>query len=181
MRYGTIILVVVIVQSVATYAQSRTTLTLPDNPFDELVPVDFCEVVHNPRRYDGKVIRMRAIFDQQLEMAALLAYDSKSCPSESMRPDYDCATDSQCANLRRRIRGSRNGQPMGRGAVLIKGRFIYRKLLTYGDFRLGIRKYEFRISKVEEVLNLAFKQTTNGSDSNYHQFDVIPPFMLSNR
>ena len=155
MRYGIVILIVVLVQSVTTYSQSRATLTLPDNPFDELVPVDFCEVVHNPHRYNGKVIRMRAVFDQQLEMAALLAYDSKNCRWESMRPDYECATDSECANLQRRIRRSRNGQAMGRGAILIKGRFIYRSMVTYGDIRLGLGKYEFQISKVEEILKLS--------------------------
>lgn len=155
MRYGIIIFVVLLFPCITTYSQSKTTLTLPDNPFDELVPVDFCEVVQNPRRYDGKVIRMRAIFDQQLETAALLPYDSKDCSWQSMRPAYECSTDSECGTLQRRIRGSRNGQPMGRAAVLIKGRFIYRKLLTYRDIRLGIRKYEFRISKVEEILNVA--------------------------
>ena len=154
MRYTIVIITLLLLQSVTTYSQSRTNVILPDtNPFNEIVPVDFCEVIQNAHRYDGKVIRVRAIFDQQLEWAALLPYDSKNCWWQSMRPDLECSSDSECAQLSRRLRQSRNGQPMGRGAVLLKGRFIYRKLLTAGDVRLGLRRYEFRISKVEEILN----------------------------
>ena len=162
MRHTIVVIALLLLQSVITYSQSRPNVILPDtNLFNEIVPVDFCEVIQNAHRYDGKVIRVQAIFDQQLEWAALIPYDSKNCWWQSMRPDYECSTDSECASLQRRIRGSRNGQLMGRGAMLIKGRFIYRELLTYRDFRLGFRKYEFRISKVEEILNLAPSESNN--------------------
>jgi hypothetical protein len=155
MRYTIIILGLLLLQSATTYSQSRTNVILPDpNPFQEMVPVDFCEVIQNAHRYDGKVIRVRAIFDQQMESAALLPYDSKNCSWQSMRPDFECSSDSKCAQLSLRLRKSLNGRPTGRGAVLLQGRFVYRRLLTYREARLGFRPYELRISKVEEILKL---------------------------
>jgi uncharacterized membrane protein len=59
---------VLLIGSSAALAQSRNNLTLPKvNPFDEMLPMNFCEVIQNAQRYDGKIIRVRAIFLQHFE------------------------------------------------------------------------------------------------------------------
>src|SRR5262245_32212939 len=71
----------------------RVSLTLPNvNPFKEMLPADFCDVIENASRYDGKIIRVRGILWQTFEGSVLLASDhSPSC--DGMRVVLDCTGD----------------------------------------------------------------------------------------
>jgi len=149
---------VLLLGSSAALAQSRINLTLPKvNPFDEMLPVNFCEVIQNAQRYDGKIIRVRAIFWQNFEGAELLPYDSVGC--DGMRAVRDCEADD-CEELNKLLFQKVGGTAFGGSAVLVVGRFKYRKVITGDQLRYGIRPYELRISEVQEVF-LKLPERTN--------------------
>jgi hypothetical protein len=134
---------------------SRVNLTLPNpNPFTELVPIDFCGVIQNAHRYDGKIIRVRGILSQHFEGSSLIP-PNDSQPCYGMRVVRAC-TDG-CEQLSKRLNELRGGQLMSLSDVLIVGRFKYRRLLTAGDLRRGLSRYELHISKVEEISRLPDK------------------------
>ncbi|HSE34398.1 MAG TPA: hypothetical protein VLA93_22685 [Pyrinomonadaceae bacterium] len=140
----------------STVGPGRVNLTLPNpNPFTEILPADFCEVIQNAHRYDGKIIRVRGILSQHFEGSSL-SQPNDSQPCYGMRVVRACK-DDECKQLAKRLHELRGGQLMSRSDVLVVGRFKYRRLLTAGDVRRGLSRYELQISKVEEIYRLPDK------------------------
>lgn len=148
-----ILLLIVILASVCmARAQSRINFTLPTpNPFTEMLPVDFCAVTQNPHRYDGKTLRVRGILWQSFEGSVLFSNQPGDC--DGLRVIRDCPNGG-CEQLERQLRESLDGKLMARSLVTVVGRFKYRKFLTYRESRLGFSRYEFQISKIEEIVKL---------------------------
>jgi len=148
---------VLFVSSFSALAQSRVNFTLPKvNPFQEILPLNFCEVIQNAQRYDGKIIRVRAIFWQNFEGAALFPYDSVGC--DGMRAVRDCEGDD-CKELNKLFQKV-GGTAFGGSFVLVVGRFNYRKAITGDQLRDGIGPYVLQISEVQEVF-LKLPERTN--------------------
>jgi hypothetical protein len=154
MRYKVLILVIILWQSNAIYAQSNVNLTLPEhNPFKEMLPVDFCEVTRHPQSYDGKVIRLRAIFSWTFESSALLPYDSKDCWDWMRFGGYDCPDERACRELSGKLRPPRGKElEVVKIPALLVGRFRYRRFLTSSEARYGFHHYEFIVTNFVEYL-----------------------------
>ncbi len=145
------VLATVIACTSVSDSQSRINLTLPNpNPFTEMLPVDFCEVTQNPHRYDGKLIRVRGVLWQHFEGAALLPNEPGSC--WAMRAIRDCGED--CERLNAQFPIIKNGRLVQRSAVVVFGRFKYRRFITAEELRLGFSRFELQISRVEELQQL---------------------------
>jgi len=145
-----------------TSAQQKPGFKFPvSNPFKDMLPADYCDVINHPQSYDGKLIRLRVIWYQMIEGAILYSYDS-NC-GETMRPSIDCPTEAACKPLRDQIWGSLGPRLIDvGGAMLLKGRLRYRRFVTRTDYRFGYGHYDFEVVGFEESLKLPEKPNEEG-------------------
>lgn len=144
----------ILLQATIIVGQSRTNVIFPDrNPFTELLPADFCEILRKPHHYDGRIIRLRVILRMNHHGGWVTSYEPNTCGG-GMRLGIECSNDIECRELDNKMRESFGGPAMGEGALLVSGRYRHRKLLTYREVRLGLSAHEFHVTKVEEVLKL---------------------------
>jgi hypothetical protein len=137
-------------QSGKTFAQSQTSTTPSEVP-----TVSFCKVIHNPELYDGKVVRIQAIWFQNFEWSWLYAYGLDTCDSRKnfIRPFLDCAGDA-CKEMQGILNKNLKGDPfdgMHVGLVLV-GRFHYRREpLMNGEGQNGAWYFKLGVTSIEEV------------------------------
>jgi hypothetical protein len=143
-------------------AQQRPRFTLPEsNPFKDMLPADYCDVINRPQSYDGKLIRLRVIWYQTIEGASLFSYDSECW--DAMRPVFDCPTDAACTPLLDRIHRSFGSRQFDVTAgMVLKGRLRYRRFVTRTDVRIGRGHYDFEVVGFEESLKLPERPNEKG-------------------
>jgi hypothetical protein len=104
--------------------------------------VAFCELVRHPQTYEGKVVRVRAIFSSEFEKSALSAPD---CPAEAT---WLHVPDSYASCTKRKVQKKFEENVGGPGRdIVIVGRFE-----SKGNFgHLGMYPYRFVATCVESI------------------------------
>ena len=133
-----------------TFAQSQSLSTPP-----EIRTVDFCKVIHSPELYDGKMIRIRAVWLQNFEWSWLYAYGLDTCDSQKnfIRPFLDCADDA-CKEMRDILNKNLEGDPFdgARVGLVLVGRFHYRREpLKNGEGQNGAWYFKLGVTRIEGV------------------------------
>lgn len=146
-----------------TLAQSQT----PSAP-SEIQTVDFCKVIHSPELYDGKMIRIRAIWLQNFEWSWLYAYGLDNCDSQKnfIRPFLDCS-DEACKEMQDIINKNLEGDPFdgARVGLVLVGRFHYRREpLKNGERQNGVWYFKLGVTRIEEVKKI-LKESDSKSKS----------------
>src|SRR5437588_7666904 len=104
--------------------------------------IPFCELVRNPKIYDGKLVRVRAIFSSNFEKSVLSAPD---CPAEAT---WLHVPDSYASCTKRKVQKKFEDAPWGQGRdVVIVGRLESKG--SYGH--LGMYPYRFVATCVESI------------------------------
>jgi hypothetical protein len=147
----------------ASHSQTHSKLTLPlSNPFAEIIPTDVCDAIRKAHTYDGKVVRIRAIWYRTFEGSTLYPYNSDTC-GDLVRVRLDCPNDAACKEMNDTLKTNLVGDEIvGRIGVVVVGRFRYRRFLTGRDIHTGSH-YEFDVARIEEVLKIPNKNNGNQS------------------
>lgn len=124
----------------------------------EIPVVEFCELVHNPEKYDNQILRTRAVIYFAFEASALYLPDCKSLDTWA---DYDGMYDrkaKESRNLQKILsKGDRN--QVRNAELVIVGRFLgKRQALKLKDktYYIGyghnnVFNYQFTIMRVERA------------------------------
>lgn len=110
--------------SVSVAPQSISTVS-------EIPTVAFCDVIKNPQRYDGKLIRLHVVWLGNFEWEWLYATGSDGCESHKnfIRPFLDCPGDEVCKPLQNTLNANLRGDPLDgmKATFIVTGHFHYRK------------------------------------------------------
>jgi hypothetical protein len=160
-QFTTLWAVILVTSNVAS-AQPKPQFKFPEsNPFKDMLPANFCDVINHPQAYDGKLIRLRVIWWQTIEGATLFPYDSRCL--DAMRPVFDCPADVTCKLLLDRIYRSLGSRHFDVTAgMVLKGRLRYHRFVTRTEFRFGRGHYDFEVVDFEESLSLPDKPNDKG-------------------
>jgi len=134
--------------SAAATSQSNSTPAAEDTK-----AVTFCSLIRNPERWDGKLVRLHAIWFQTFEWEWLYAYGSDSCNSRKnfIRPSLDCADDASCKPMQNFLNANLRGDPFdgSKTAALFTGRFHYRKEIRRGLG--GSWYYTLDVARIDKI------------------------------
>ena len=112
--------------------------------------VSFVELVEHPASYDGKIIRVEALWHVNFE-SVVLCPPGSDCQDQNaiIDPRFDCPTDEECGKLRATIDKNLEGDPFSgmRANFTIVGRFREVKRPMPDQPRLILE-----VLKVERVL-----------------------------
>jgi hypothetical protein len=114
--------------------------------------VDFCEVTRKPKIYDGKLIRIQAIWSWNYEGGSMLYPLSSDSCGHRIRPYMDCSADASCKEIRDTLKKNSDDRLRGRVGVVLVGRFRYQKLVTRSDVKYNLKwRYEVGVIRIEEA------------------------------
>lgn len=88
---------------------------------DDIITVSYCNLVKNPVRYAGKLVRVKAIVLTWLDGASL--YDA-GCVKEGLEPVLDCG-DEECSVMRKMLdKETDYDGDVGRVEAVLIGRLV---------------------------------------------------------
>lgn len=121
----------------------------------EVITVRFCDLVTRPDHFDGKVIRVQAIYESTWEWVRL--YD-RSCRTRNnyIRPVFECNTIESCEIVRRTLERDIVGNPFKgqRVGITAIGRFRSASKSTRKFGVLGGFRFQLEIARIENTNRL---------------------------
>ena len=112
------------------------------SPASDVKTVPFCDLVRDPKLYDGKLVRVRAIFSSNFEKSVLSAPD---CPAEAT---WLHVPDSYASCTKRKVQKKFEDAPWGQGRDIV----IIGRLESKGNYgHLGMYPYRFVATCVENI------------------------------
>jgi hypothetical protein len=143
-----------LVSTLTANGQSSVKSSKPANTASGIPTVEFCEVIRHPELYNGKQIRIKAIWLQTFEWSWLYAFGSDSCDSykNSIRPYLDCPNDAACKGMQGILNRNLEGDPFdgSRVGLILVGRFEDKEPLIK---RNGSR-FSLRVTRMEKVMRI---------------------------
>ena len=107
---------------------------------EQAITASFCDLVHDPQLYEGKLVRIKASRLTWLDGAFL--YDlACDCKESRISPIFDCATDEACSSIQKALdeKSEYNAELQGRVEAVMTGRFIVLPNKPQNDFRLKLK------------------------------------------
>jgi hypothetical protein len=110
----------------------------------EIITVPYCDLVKDPAKYAGKLLRVRTIVLGWLDGTSL--YDSR-CRKEGLEPVLDCKDNEQCSAMRKNLEKNMDydGDVERVEAVLIG------RLVLPPDTAAGKSRSKFMIKEIEQT------------------------------
>ena len=118
----------------------------------EVSSVCFCELVKHPELYDGKVVRVEAIYYSNFESSLL--YDPLCSGDDNfVAPNLKCDTDKSCKELTEKVDKENVGDPFSgmRTRLVMIGTFKNGRTSNPHYGKQNSIRFEFLISSIEKA------------------------------